>query len=626
MNIEDIKDPSFLKELTLPELETLSADIRNFLITNISKTGGHLSSNLGIVELTVALHYMFNSPKDKIFFDVGHQSYIHKILTGRAKEFETLRKTNGLSGFQKTNESKHDVWEAGHSSTALSAAVAMAVSRDLDQEQFDVIPIIGDAAMVGGPTLEALNHLGSTNHKVIIILNDNQMAIGKSVGGFGNFLGELRLSKTYNHLKEEYRHFFSGGRVRNRIFQTTKKVKDFIKKGVIKKTLFNEFGLEYLGPVDGHDFKDLFQVLQLAKDSDESVVVHVVTKKGKGYQYAEKDACGKWHGIAPFDIETGKSLNKEQDDYMDWSKYIANHVERHMMRDKDIITITPAMIHGSALESIFEQFPERSFDVGIAEEHAVTFLAGLSMQGKKPFLSIYSSFLQRSYDQINHDIARMNLPCLIAIDRAGIVGADGPTHHGVFDISFLYSIPNVVLFAPKNGEEASHFINTAFIKQNHPYIFRVPRSAIVNTVSNLNSVLEVGSWKIESCANNYDATVICYGDNVEKVISHFASYNKRIRVINARFLKPMDKMMLDSLMDDDKPLIIYETDLKLGGLASNIAYYFLQHGNSKRIYSIGIEDHYTKQGSIADLLVEEKIDLNSLQKMVEESIRGEEEN
>ncbi|MFV0395541.1 MAG: 1-deoxy-D-xylulose-5-phosphate synthase N-terminal domain-containing protein, partial [Coprobacillaceae bacterium] len=340
MDIRDIKDPTFLNTLSITELEGLAKEIRSFLIASLSKTGGHLSSNLGIVELTIALHYIFDSPKDKIFFDVGHQSYIHKILTGRANAFDTLRKTDGLSGFQKTCESEHDVWEAGHSSTALSAAVAMAVSRDLDHQSFDVIPVIGDAAMVGGPSLEALNHLGSTNNKVIIILNDNQMAIGKSVGGFGNFLGDLRLSKTYNNLKEEYRHLLSGGKIRNKIFQTTKRMKDFIKRGVIKKSIFSEFGIEYLGPVDGHDFDELFRVLQLAKDSTESVVVHIVTTKGKGYDCAETDACGKWHGIAPFDISTGKSLITEKDGYISWSKYISNHVEKHMHEDRNIVAIT----------------------------------------------------------------------------------------------------------------------------------------------------------------------------------------------------------------------------------------------------------------------------------------------
>lgn len=626
MDIRDITDPAFLKHMSMQELDDLSVAVREFLIQTLSKTGGHLSSNLGIVELTIALHYMFDSPKDRIFFDVGHQSYVHKILTGRANEFDSLRKTDGLSGFQKISESIHDVWEAGHSSTALSAAVAMAVSRDLDDQEYEVIPIIGDAAMVGGPTLEALNHLGSTKHKVIVILNDNQMSIGKSVGGVGNFLGDIRLSKTYNNLKEEYRHLLSGGKLRNRIYKNTKRLKDFVKRGVIKHSIFSEFGMEYLGPVDGHDINELCNVLRLAKESKESVVIHVVTTKGKGYRYAEIDACGKWHGISPFDIATGSSTVVRKEGYISWSKYVANHIDKHMKNDPNILAITPAMIHGSALEELFENYPERCFDVGIAEEHGVTFAAALSLQGKKPFLSIYSTFLQRGYDQVNHDIARMNLPCLIAIDRAGLVGADGPTHHGVFDISFLYPIPNLVLFAPKDGIEAAAFINTAFKHYNHPYIFRISRKFILDVEVDITTTLELGTWVIESNEANYEATIICYGDNVENVIAHFKSYKRNIRVVNARFIKPMDYELLDIIIEDSTPLIVYETDIKAGGLASNISYYIAQKGIHKRIYSIGIDDRYTKQGSVLDLYTYENIDMASLQKVVEESISGKREN
>ena len=622
MNLHEITDPTFLKSMSTDELAALAAEIRSFLISSLSQTGGHLSSNLGVVELTIALHYVFNSPIDKIFFDVGHQSYVHKILTGRASQFPTLRKTNGLSGFQKIAENEHDVWEAGHASTALSAGIAMAVSRDLNKQSYSVIPVIGDAALVGGLSLEALNHLGSLPNKVIIILNDNQMAIGKSIGGVDHFLGDLRLSKTYNQLKEEYRELFAKGKVRGKIFDITKHMKDFVKKGIIKSSLFSEFGLEYLGPIDGHDFRELCNALNLAKDMQESVVVHIKTQKGKGYPYAEVDNTGKWHGITPFDIKTGKAKVPKEVNTISWSSFVASQVEKHMERDDDIVTITPAMIHGSALENIFYEFPKRSFDVGIAEEHALTFAAGLSLQGKKPFISIYSTFLQRAYDELNHDIARMNLPCLICIDRAGLVGADGPTHHGVFDISFLLSIPNVIVFAPSSAYEAGAYIHTAFRNQDHPYIMRVSKSTIEEYPKLVTETLPVGSWVVACNAQNYDATIICYGDAVREVVSYFTSYAYRLRVINARFIKPMDERMLQQLQQDDKPLIIYERDLKLGGLASQIAFYFLQRGNARKIYSLGIGDHYTKQGSIPDLWQEEKIDLRELQRIVEESIGG----
>lgn len=616
MDLTQIKDPSFLKEMNEEQLNNLAEDIRSFLIENISKTGGHLSSNLGVVELTIALHYVFNSPKDKIFYDVGHQSYIHKILTGRAGQFDTLRKLNGLSGFQKLNESIHDVWEAGHSSTALSAAIAMAISRDLDGDNFDVIPIVGDAAMVGGESLEALNHLGSIENKVIIILNDNQMSIGQRVGGVGNFLSDVRISKTYNNLKQDYRILFSKGKIRKRIFKITKGMKDFVRRSFVSETIFNDFGIKYLGPVDGHNMHDLIRALSVAKKSKDSVVIHVVTKKGKGYEYAEKDICGKWHGIGPFDINTGQSLSVLPDGIFSWSKVIASHVEKHMEVDKDIVTITPAMISGSCLEDIFDKFPKRSFDVGIAEQHAATFAAGLSLSGKKPFLSLYSSFLQRAYDQINHDIGRMNLPCLICVDRAGLVGADGPTHHGVFDLGILNPIPNLVIFSPSNVIEAKQFINTAFKLNNQPFIIRISRDNIKEIDYNLDDTIELGTWVDIKHDNDYLTTIITYGDNVDKVISLFDLNNIKVRVINARFIKPMDYDLLDTLSIDDKPLIIYETDLKTNSLASNISYYFAQKGCNKKIYSFGIDDHYSVQGNVEEIKEVEEISLKSLLKKV----------
>ena len=422
MDLTKIKGPSFLKELTEKELNDLAKDIRQFIIESVSQTGGHLSSNLGIVELTIALHYVFNSPEDKIFFDVGHQCYVHKILTGRAKDFTHLRKFNGLSGFQKRCESKHDVWEAGHSSTALSAAVAMAIARDLNKESFSVVPVVGDGAIVGGESLEALNHLGSINNKVILILNDNQMSISKSIGGMNNFLNNVRMSNTYNKMKDDYRSILQHGKLGEGVYKATKYIKDFVKRGFINDTIFEDFGIDYLGPVDGHNIVELIRVLQLAQKNKKSVVVHVVTEKGKGYSFAENDQEGKWHGTPPFNVKSGRVLSSGNPSKKSWSEIISDQVLQWMKIDKDIVSITPAMIKGSAMNNLFKVFSERCFDVGIAEEHALTFTAGLSISQKKPFISVYSSFLQRAYDQINHDIARMDLPCLCSIDRAGIVG------------------------------------------------------------------------------------------------------------------------------------------------------------------------------------------------------------
>lgn len=624
MDLNKIKDPSFLKELDIRQLNELAVEIRQFLINSISQTGGHLSSNLGVVELTIALHYVFNSPEDKIFFDVGHQSYVHKILTGRANQFATLRKYGGLSGFQKRCESEHDCFEAGHSSTALSAAIGMAVARDLNHQNFHVIPVIGDAAMVGGESLEALNHLGSINNKVIIILNDNQMAIGKSIGGFGEFLSSVRISGTYNNLKEDYRNLTSHNKFGQMIFNVSKRIKDFVKHGLIDDTIFEDFGVEYLGPVNGHNFDDLIRVLNLAKNSKSSVVVHVVTKKGRGYKFAENDKSGKWHGIAPFNIADGTLKNPGNNGKVSWSKVVADYIEMKMASDQDIVAITPAMIHGSAMDSLFKHYPDRCFDVGIAEEHALTFTCGLSLAKKKPFISVYSSFLQRAYDQINHDLARMDLSCLICVDRCGFVGADGPTHHGVFDLGILNQLPNVIICAPNDSANTKRFINTYLKNNDHPYILRIPRGEIENNEIEEDEILPIGKWQID-ITNDYDVTVISYGQNVTRINEYFKDKEIKIRLVNALYIKPMDTQMLQDIVDD-KPLVVYETDLKINSLASNIAYYYSQNKILKNIYSFGVDDHYSTQGTIDEILKDEGLDMDSFYQRIKEIINEERTN
>ena len=411
MKLEQIKNPQFLKQLNIEELEELADQIRSFIIHHVSETGGHFSSNLGVVELTIALHYIFDSPLDKIIFDVGHQSYVHKILTGRAAQFSTLRQYNGLSGFQKKKESIHDVWEAGHSSTALSAAIGMAIARDLNHEQGEMICVVGDAALMSGESFEALNYIGSVDSKVIIILNDNNMSISRNVGGLSNFFSDIRMSTQYKNARNNYISFLSKSNLGKKVYKITKKVKDQIKNNVINDNIFGEFGLDYIGPINGHDFHDLFNALSLASEMDHSVVVHVHTVKGKGYPLAENDYYGVYHGVAPFDYREG--IRSKESSIISWSEVVARHIEKWMYEDQDIVTITPAMISGSCLRHIFDTFPDRAFDVGIAEEHAMTFAAGLSNAQKKPFITIYSSFLQRAYDQINHDIARMQLPWIV---------------------------------------------------------------------------------------------------------------------------------------------------------------------------------------------------------------------
>lgn len=623
MKLLNISEPTDIKQLNDIELNNLCFEIRDFLIENISKTGGHLSSNLGIVELTVAIHFVFNSPNDKLIFDVGHQSYVHKILTGRATNFETLRKYNGLSGFQKRSESKHDIWEAGHSSTALSAAVAMAVARDLDDNKFDIIPIIGDAAMLGGPSLEALNHLSSLDTKVILILNDNEMSIGKRVGNISNFVNNIRTSNAYTSFKVDYKSVFSKNSFGRKILKITSSVKNRMKSALVQNTLFDDFGLSYIGPVDGHDIKELKKVLNYAKNSNESVLIHIKTTKGKGYKYSTNDNEGKWHGTGPFDIMSGKQTKSEHIDEVSWSKVVADSVLECMNKDKDILAITPAMVNGSSLNEIFKKHPLRCFDVGIAEQHALTFVAGLSISGKKPFISIYSSFIQRGYDQINHDIARMQLPCIISIDRAGIVGSDGPTHHGVFDIGIFYPVPNLVIFAPSNRIEADIFIKMAFKQFDKPYIIRIPRGTTKILANNCNNSIDfIGQWQLIDTSKKSEIIIITYGDNVNKVNNLCISNGINATIINARFIKPLDYDMLDYISSKKLPILVYETDLKNGGLATYISQYYSEKNLVNKFYSIGIEDKYSVQGSIEEVYIDDKIDLETLKNKIREIING----
>ena len=619
MNLDHIKNPQFLKQLNIHELEDLSSDIRDFLIQNVSKTGGHFSSNLGIVELTIALHYIFESPKDKIIFDVGHQSYVHKILTGRAKDFATLRQFGGLSGFQKRKESMHDAWEAGHSSTAISAGIGFAIARDLNQEDGEVICVVGDAALMSGESFEALNHLGSTHSKVIIILNDNDMSISKNVGGLSNFLSEIRISTQYKNAKDNYSSFLNRTAAGQKIFQFTKTIKDHMKANILDDNIFNEFGLDYIGPINGHDFHDLLNALEVAKEMDHSVVVHVHTIKGKGYPLAEHDKKGIYHGVSPFDYHIGIET-KETGTQKSWSSIVSSQVKNIMRSDEDIVVITPAMISGSCLGSMFKEFPKRCFDVGIAEEHAMTFAAGLSAAGKMPFISIYSSFLQRAYDQMNHDIARMNLPCFIAVDRSGLVGSDGETHHGVFDIGLMTPLPHFVIMTPKDAREAKQMINTALTLKDRPYALRFPRGQVENQQVDLDELIPIGKWELVHYKEDNTLTIITYDIKVYQVLQLINQYQLPVNLINARFIKPMDKDILEKLYQDHQDLIIYETDMKSGSLGEMIAYYYSSQHQVMSIEYFGIDDYYVPQGDIKTLLEYAHISLDDLLKKIEERL------
>lgn len=615
MEIKKIENPRFLKQLNIDELNQLSQDIRDFLIENISKTGGHFSSNLGIVELTVALHYVFDSPEDKFLFDVGHQAYVHKILTGRAPMFTKLKKYGGMCGFQNRHESIYDPWEAGHSSTTISGATGLAIARDLKKEQFEVISIIGDAALMSGESLEALNFLGGIDTKVIVILNDNNMSISRNVGGLSNFLSDVRMSYKYNQAKSNYTEILSQSAVGQKIFDMTKRVKDKVKRKILLDTPFSQFDLDYIGPVDGHNMEELIRALETVKNLDHSVVLHVLTKKGKGYEPAEKDRSGVYHSVGPFDISKGIQPVLDQERHS-WSQSVSDHVEYLMNKHDDICVITPAMITGSCLQSIFKNHPDRSFDVGIAEEHAMTLAAGLSQGGEFPFLSIYSSFFQRAYDQLNHDIARMNLPCLIGIDRAGLVGGDGATHHGVFDIGIIAPIPGVVIMAPKDEEEAQKMINTAYQNKDHPYVMRYSKNKVIDTHQHTDETIKLGEWELIKETEDAAVNVVTYGDNVLAVLEMAETDHLPINIINARFIKPIDEGMLNKM--SDKPIIVYETDLMSGSLGSIMSLYYEKNHINVDMSFIGIDDHYVTFGDNESLYKQEHISLYDLKNIIEE--------
>lgn len=611
MNIEQIEGPEFLKKCSVKQLNVLATEIRAFLIDNVSKTGGHLSSNLGVVELTIALHTVFNSPTDKLIFDVGHQSYIHKILTGRASRFPTLRQWEGISGFQKLDESIHDVWEAGHAGTSLSAALAMAVARDLNNEHYCVVPLIGDGSLTNGMAYEALNQIGSEKRNLIVIYNDNNMSISQNVGAVSQAFAKMRSSSPYATFKDDVKQILNTSSVGSSIYTGMKIVKDTVKRSVVDSSIFGELGLEYLGPVDGHNIRALIKILNVAKKHQGPVVVHVITQKGKGYELSENDTDGHWHGVSSFDPDTGNNFSQLPAGHFSWSQVISETLVRLAKSNPKILAITPAMTQGSKLENFFTAYPERSFDCGIAEEHAATFAAGLALAGYRPFISLYSTFLQRSYDQINHDITRMDLPVVIGIDRSGLVGEDGPTHHGVFDVGILRPLPNLIIAQPKDAYEAQNLLFTAF-EQPHPFALRYPRGNAIFKENPVLSTVEIGTWTTDKPLEETKMAVITYGPDVDKVAQKAEINHLNISVINARFIKPLDGEMLQRIHDLKLPIIVYETDMLAGGLASAILEWCCDNECMIEITRVGIKDHYVTHGSLPQLRKFEKIDITSL--------------
>lgn len=608
IDLYEIKDPKFLDDLSNKELVELSEEIRRFIIEKVSQTGGHLSSNLGIVELTVALHKVFDSPNDKLIFDVGHQAYTHKILTGRAKDFDTLRQYKGLSGYLKRSESIHDIYEAGHSSTSIAAAAGIEASKQYTKNTHKVIPIIGDGALTGGMAFEALNFIGgNSEQRPIIILNDNEMSISENIGYFSNILNEIRGKATYRKIKSRtYRllpRFLS---------KLTSKVERGIKGFLTGNTIFDELGFSYYGPINGHNMKELIKYLEIAKKSSKPCVIHVLTTKGKGYKFSENEKLGKWHGVSPFNIETGVAITKPKKNMVSWSEIIAHYMTDYARKNEKFSIVVPAMIPGCGLLKFKEEFPTRIIDVGIAEQMAVTMSSGFAIENIDVFLPIYSTFLQRAYDQINHDIARQNLKVVIGIDRAGIVGADGETHQGVFDIPLLRHIPNMTITHPRNPEEAFELLNYAFKVNTGPFVIRYERGSMeFDKTKVITDKVATLDWEVINEGSNL--IFLSFGSILDSFKEKVLEEGLSVKIINAKTIKPLDAKMLSLISDAKLPVIIYEESSIAGGFASSVLEYFVLHSLPiHNIHIFGIKDEYVNHGTKKEILKELNLDVDSI--------------
>ena len=613
--LDKIQSPKDVQLLNPKELAALVKEIRKFLIKSIAETGGHLASNLGVVELTVALHYCFNSPKDKIIFDVGHQSYTHKLLTGRLNMFSTLRQHAGLSGFPKPSENEHDSFGTGHSSTAISAALGFAVSRDIQGLNNHVVAIVGDGSMTNGLSFEGLNNAGSSQSNLLVILNDNQMSISKNVGALSRHLNEIRTAKSYIGAKERVLNLLNKlPSVGGQIGRALKKIKKTLRYTLFSGALFEEMGFRYIGPVDGNNLHDMIHVLNIVKQLKGPVLLHVCTKKGLGYNKAE-NAPGTYHGVECFDIETGEPVNGTSGE--SFTSVFGKSIVKLAEDDNRIVAVSAAMPHGTGLNIFAEQFPTRFYDVGIAESHAVTFAAGLAAAGLKPVVAIYSTFLQRAYDQILHDVCLQNLPVIFAIDRAGLSGADGETHQGIFDISFLSHIPNLTVMAPKNGAELTAMLEFA-VQLNAPVAIRYPRA---NTES-LKKTPPIKHGKHEVLAKGDGIIcIVALGSMVKPAVEAV----KRLKadginptLINARFVQPLDKSLLINLRKFETIYTIEENVLA-GGLGERIAAALCVEDCV--VNPLALPNSFAKQGSRDELLREHNLDANGIYKQIIKAIK-----
>lgn len=562
IKLEEIKNPDFLKSYNDKELDLLSTDIRDYIVKVTSKYGGHLSSNLGSTDATIAMCKAFDFTKDKLLFDVGHQSYAYKILTGRS--LEKIRQKDGPSGYQRRAESPFDQFEAGHSSTSISAAHGMAVARDLKGEKYDIVAFIGDASIVNGLAFEGLNNVAGSNHKIIIVLNDNDMSISKPVGGMGKFFRSISTSSLYLSAKRSYKKMMFATRVGMKLYNSTLHFKNKVKHFLIPTTLFDNLGFTYIGPISGHDFHQMDKAFKKAKKANKSVVIHLRTKKGLGYDLAEKDDSGRWHGVSPFNVETGECLKNNCD--LTWSEFYSELINKSMEKHKDLVVVTPATIQGSSLEKVFTNYPDRSIDVGIAEEHALTMSSGLALNGMHPIISIYSTFLQRAYDELSHDLARMHLDTTILIDRSGFVGPDGKTHQGLYDESFLLGIPGVTVAMASDSFTAECLFETSIESNRGVFCIRFPRDYVcVSNECRQTGELKYGKW-IE-LRNGGKTAIVGVGPNVRNLLKEVEKANTQVTIFDAVYQSPMDQDAIKKLLAYDK-VIIYDSYATINGFAS----------------------------------------------------------
>ena len=615
--LDNIQEPNDIKKIDELEYNNLAKEIRSFLIRSISKTGGHLSSNLGVVELTMALHLSLTMPKDKIVWDVGHQAYVHKILTGRMDQFPTLRQYGGMSGFPKTCESECDCFNTGHSSTSISAALGFAKARDLLQSDETVVAVIGDGALSGGMAYEALNNAGRLKSNLIIVLNDNNMSISENVGGMANYLGHLRTDSKYTELKDEVETYLNKlPGIGQPLIQKIKKSKDSIKRLVIQGMLFEDMGLTYIGPIDGHNIKEMRRAIESAKKAKKAVLIHVVTQKGKGYLKAEASPS-KFHGIEPFSIRTGDCISKKT--AATYTDVFSKTIVELGKSNPAIVGITAAMPQGTGLTEFQKLYPERFVDVGIAEEHAVTFAAGMASSGFHPVVAIYSTFLQRAYDQILHDVCINHLPVTFAIDRAGIVGADGDTHQGIFDISYLTSIPNLVVMAPKNGEELIRMLQFA-TNYDGPIAIRYPRGNAYMGLSTYTDPIEIG--KAEMIEEQEGILIVALGSMVETAVEVQGLLNDleiQATVVNARCAKPFDQELLLKLLPTHDMIVTMEENVRCGGFGEAVMSYLgeMDRKDTKQLI-ISLPDEYIEHGDVPTLKSKMGLDAETIAKKIVE--------